>query len=322
MMNTASPKIVSPRDVWMRTHVFQEGHMLHAVTYLVAAQNPEVFRVSVDLRPIAAAVVAYHRKLEQDYHATSSGDCIGCDEAERAEIEGCVGCGGDPLVGGFFGSIGKVIKSVGKSKLLNKVAKVGKAVIKSKVTGAALIGLTTVFPPVGAPALGAYVAANAALAAVDKANSLKRGIQRAVQTAKVLPTAPQAVALQKIKVNVKAQAKIKKIGERARAAKKFIATQRAVATYSPDPVKKAEAKKAVHILSVVAQHREKLKNAGKKSPKKGTTGLVVDGRGRIVRGRFVKEEAKKGAELQIMLAARGKVLPGYFRKIGGCVGCF
>jgi hypothetical protein len=297
---------------------------------MVAAQNPEIFRVSVDLRPIAEAIVRYHNKLEKQYHAThaaGAGDCVGCDD--DADIEDCVGCdepidilsgciGCDETVGGFFGSIGKVIKKVGKNKLINKVAKVGKTIIKSKVTGAVLAGTAVIFPPVGAPALGAYVAANAALAAVEKANALKKSIQKAVSD----PKSKAHALVKKVQSSASAKAKLQKIEKQAKVARKFIQTQRAIATYSPDPVKKQEAEKAVHVLATVAKHREALKKSAKKTPQKGITGLVVDGRGRITRGKFIREKAAKDAPLQMMLSTQGKVLPGYFRKVGGCIGCF
>jgi len=323
-LNLMSDKMVTPRDVWLRTHVYQEGPYLCAKTFMVAAQNPEVFEVRIDLRPIAQAVIAYHKKLHAE--SSVSGDCVGCDEEERAEIEGCVGCEEryirGPVVGGFFGSIAKVIKSVGKSKLINKVASMGKTVIKSKITGAVLTGTAVVFPPVGVPALGAYVAANAALAVVDKASSLKRGVEKAIRDKHAGKLTVKAKALAQLSTTAAGKAAVAKTMKQAQTAKKFIRNVAAMARYSPNPQKQAEARKALTVLQTVAEHRRKLKDIARKTPKKGTTGLVVDARGRIMRGRFLREQAHKDAGLQIMLAAKGKVVPGYFRKVGGCIGCF
>ena len=143
--------------VWMKTRFYREGHHLCATVYSVAAGEPQVATVRVDLRPILRAVVKLHTEL----HAK---------EAVR-----------NPSVGWSLKSMWKSAKkaasAIGKSKLVKGVAKVAKgvykgvkAVAKSKITGA-LLTAASVFPltaPFAAPALGAYAAANASITAIDK----------------------------------------------------------------------------------------------------------------------------------------------------------
>lgn len=49
--------------LWVKTRFYREAHTLHAVTYVVAAGNPEIIRLSVDMRPIAIALEKYHASL-------------------------------------------------------------------------------------------------------------------------------------------------------------------------------------------------------------------------------------------------------------------
>lgn len=393
MPQAATVDLPGPRNFWMKTHIFQQGHKLVAINYIAAAGSPEIFRVSVDLRPIARAVKLYHEELHR-----------------RAKVQGCVGC--EEKIAGFFSSIGNVIKKVGRSKLLKQVSRTAKAVVKSKITGAIVLGTAAVFPPVGGPAVAAYAAANAALAAVEKGNALrktitgalgiKRKTSRAVIRAKVnvkasakmaarrrfrffssrrtavATTRAQAMRTQRARA-MHAQASRARIIERARARKRALASARtaarraaqrasrraapsirlamarrraaqrklnyaaqhkgtirrtmarsdsakkyikkivATSKYSPNANKRFEASKAARIYNIVASHRRNLRSITQ--PQTPRPGLVVDAKGRITKGRYIQESASKGAALQIMLAAKGKVQPGYFRRISGCVGC-
>lgn len=147
--------------VWVKTRFYRDGHFLCATVYSVAAGEPKVFELRVDLRPIMRALVRGHQAM----HAK---------EALKSTVRG------KPLVGWSLGKMWKgvknVAKKIGRSKLVKgvvrvtkAVAKGAKAVVKSKVFGTVL-GVAAVFPltaAFAAPALGAYAAANAAVSGVE-----------------------------------------------------------------------------------------------------------------------------------------------------------
>jgi hypothetical protein len=108
--------------VWVKTHFYREGHMLHATTYCVAAGEPEIIKLSVDMRPIARAVKKYHDKLHEaarhnpDPHAAAQ-------------------------VGSFWSSITKPFRGIGhavaaiaKSKLVHMVAGAVSGIVKKAVS--------------------------------------------------------------------------------------------------------------------------------------------------------------------------------------------
>lgn len=381
--------MTTPRDLWLKTHIYQEGPYLKAVTTMAAAGHPQVFTSSVDLRPIAKAVVAYHKRLHAQGKIAVSGDCVGCEDT----IGGCVGCE-EEIIAGFFSSIGKVIKKVGRSKLLKSVSRAAKSVVRSKVTGAIAGGLAVAFPPVGAPAAAAYVAANATLAAVEQAEKAHKTIKKAVtvkRKAKAIKIDSKkakanirarlqvdmarkakskglvrrhgagkvSLAIRKasnraaskvtkkmvaneVRRNPRAQRVVKQIAAanlklrlarrnapalrraeiRRNKAKKAISRIIATARYSPDPAKKFEAQKAARIMTIVAQGRSNMAKLGKPLDKTAATGLVIDSRGRIIKGKFVRAAAQRGATQQVILAAQGKTQPGYFQRVAGCIGCW
>ena len=62
-MTAAKNLSVAPQGFWLKTHFYREGNLLHAVTYSCIAGHPEVFKASVDLRPIVKAVTRAHNAL-------------------------------------------------------------------------------------------------------------------------------------------------------------------------------------------------------------------------------------------------------------------
>lgn len=185
--------------VWVKTRFWREGPYLKATVYTVAAGEPRVVELSVDLRPIARAVMRLHEKL----HAK---------EGLRSEVRG------KPLVGWSLGKMWKGVKQtakkIGRSKLVKgvvsvtkSVASAAKAVAKSKAFGGVL-AVASVFPltaPFAAPALGAYVAANAAVKGVEVgqkvvkaagslASTITRGKKLAAQAGAASAQAKSAVA--------------------------------------------------------------------------------------------------------------------------------
>ncbi len=174
--STDSATVASPNAVWLKTVFEFRGHKLHAHGFLSTAGKSEVFTVVVDLRPIAAVMAKAHARL----HGKVSG-CIGCSESEL--VSGCPEC---IEVGRKKKRVrlGKAVKSIGKAKAIRAIAKTGKAIIKSKVVGIAAAAAAAIFPPVGAPALAAYAAANAALNQVEKSRGLQGALKRGGQQVK------------------------------------------------------------------------------------------------------------------------------------------
>ena len=163
-------RMIGNAGVWVRTHFQQKGHYLCATTYLVAAGRPKVFELRIDLRPLEKLALQIHKRLHE----------------RQAKISG------EPLVGWnlkkMWRGVKKTAKKVGRSKLVKAVARTTKTVVratkkvvKSKVTGA-LGAVLTVFPPtaaVGAGLTAAYVAANAAVKALEGGEKVVRGAMQA-----------------------------------------------------------------------------------------------------------------------------------------------
>lgn len=163
--------------VWVKTHFHQQGPFLCATVYSVAAGEPKIVELRVDLRPIARALVRAHGAL----HAT---------DLAAAALRGDGGAVVGWSLGKMWRGAKKAAKKIGRNKLVKGVvgvtktiAKGAKAVVKSKVTGLVAAGLAA-FPltaPIGVAALGAYAAANTALAGVEAG-------QKVLKTAKTAAT--------------------------------------------------------------------------------------------------------------------------------------
>lgn len=172
-------KLGEASGVWVKTRFYRDGHFLCATVYSVAAGEPKVVELRVDLRPIARAVMRAHSAM----HAS---------ELAKASLRGSVS---GTTVGWGLGSLWKkakkAAKAIGRNKLVRGVVKVTKAVaktaktvIKSKVTGLIAAGLAA-FPltaPLGVAALGAYAAANAAVAGAEAGSKVLKTAQRAAST--------------------------------------------------------------------------------------------------------------------------------------------
>lgn len=347
---------VAPEGFWIKSHFYRSGHMLHVVTYSCIAGEPEIFRASVDLRPIIAKVTALHNKM----HGTKvSGEEV------------------DAEISGFFSSIAKPFKSVasavthpgrtiksaarivsrpgksisdvaksaariaskvGKSKLVGQVTGAVKGVVQSKITGAALGGLAIAFPPVGAPAVAAYAAANTALKAIEMASAAKKTAQQIVSAA----TPPAKKAQLKASLSTWAGAQLKaavasktnvpalrspiaqamKLAmDRANKAKATLARVASMAKSG-----NVEAAKVARIVTLAAGARKQLgavRSANSKSLPRlkskapatlnGFPALLVDRQGKIIPGRYVE---KSGAPRGVLLR-QGKVLRGNFARVSG-----
>lgn len=158
--------------VWVKTHFYQEGPFLCATVYSVSAGEPKIIEVRVDMRPIARALVRAHAALHaKDLVSQSGGTTVGWS------------------LGKLWKGAKKAAKSIGRIKLVKGVvgvtkaiAKTAKNVVKSKITGLVAAGLAA-FPltaPIGIAALGAYAAANTALAGVEAGSKVVKTAQTAV----------------------------------------------------------------------------------------------------------------------------------------------
>jgi len=339
---------LSPEGFWMKSHFYREGNLLHVVTYSCIAGNPEVFRMSVDLRTIVKGVVRAHNMMSkqkvsgEDVHSA----LMGYDDA---------------LVGGFFDSVTKpfssvaksaanMVNKVGKSKLISQVGSAVKSVVKSKITGGIIAATAVAFPAVGVPALAAYAAANATLSAIEQAkgavDTAKKIVNKATSpaTAKKLKgelnkwagsTISSAIA-NKVRIpsgmNPLAQA-MKIAKDRADHAKKVL---KVIASKSKTG--DVEASKMARIVTLAHNNRKSLSSIRKSTaanmPKlkgkapvssnlNGFPALLVSKSGRIIPGRYVE---KSGGDKSVILRG-GKVLRGNFAAvsgvhdyIGGCFG--
>lgn len=172
-------KMSEASGVWVKTRFYREGNFLCATVYSVAAGEPKIIELRVDLRPIARAVMRAHSAMHASELAKVS---------LRGKVSGTtVGWG----LGSLWKGAKKAAKAIGRNKLVKSVVKVTKAVaktaktvIKSKVTGLVAAGLAA-FPltaPIGVAALGAYAAANAAVAAAENGSKVVKTAQRAATT--------------------------------------------------------------------------------------------------------------------------------------------
>lgn len=255
--------MLSPNGFWIKTHIYQEGQMLRAKSYLVVAGEPHVFEVAVNLELIEKALRAYHARL----HAESK--ISGVDD-----LGPCVGCGEVPLISGFLGNISKAVKKVGKSKIVKAVAstakkitqtkvvktamkvakpvlKTGRAILRSKVTAGVMASVAVAFPPVGVPAAAAYAGANAALAVIEKGNAIRKAALATLNKAKALGKKPVISAPVKAQISTALKAEA--------LAKTQIAKLAVAAKTASDPKKQTEAKKLLAVVSVAAKNRAAVK---------------------------------------------------------------
>lgn len=186
--------------VWVKTLFRVDGPYLCATTYLVAAGEPRVFELKIDLRPLEEVA----RKVHERLHAR---------QAALATVSG------QPVVGFSLAKawkgIKKTAKKIGKSKLVKAIGKGVKAVVDSKITGAIMTGVSIAVPVVGVPALAAYAAAKTASNAIhtgkkliDGANQAKNLIARGASAAKnAVSTQARGTLAAKQAVTKAAQAK-------------------------------------------------------------------------------------------------------------------
>lgn len=240
--------------IWTKTHFYEQGHYLHAKTYLVAAGNPVVLEFRIDLRPLEKVAGRIHQRLH----------------AEMSKRTGT-----DPSIGFSFSKAWKKVKGtakkIGKSKLIKAVGKGIKSVATSKLVGSALAVTAVVVPGVGVAALAAYGAANAAIKAVDKgkklvstASAVKNTLSKAGSMATKLTTAkraaPNAALAASAAARAKAAAQTRTLAVKAKAAvalapnaQRAAAVKAAATTQAAAIAARAKAQAATSAKKIVAQ---------------------------------------------------------------------
>lgn len=233
-------------DVWLKTHVYTEGHFMRAVVYMAAAGNPEVLRFSVDMRPIRKAVMAYHRKLHE-----SAPGCVGCDS--RAIV------GWNPIksVSKAAKSVTGTVKSVAKSKLLKKVYSGTKSVLRSKYTAGAVAATGLVFPPVGVPAAAAYATANAALVAAENGEKLLAAGNKLKSALKSKNPVIKKAAQVQLSVLGGNKAQLSKLLDDKKKAATFFAAIKKMQAFPPGTPQRLQGDKMAAIVRAVQESRVK-----------------------------------------------------------------
>lgn len=346
---------VSPQGFWLKSHFYREGNLLHVTTYSCIAGNPEVFHASIDLRPIIAAVVKGHNTLHRNMKV--SGEDVrqavvgfsfsDLNPAKLAKSAVNVVTHPARSVKSVANSAAGIVAKVGKAKLVSQVANGVQSVVKSKVTGAILAGAAIAFPPVGAPAVAAYAAANAALLAIDQAKAVTDTAKKIVD--KATPNAVKAKLKSELskwagstvqkavaaKVEVPkglgtiAQA-VKLAKDRADNAKKLLASTAAKAKRGDVEAQKLArvvtlAKSARDQLTAIKHGRGRTRIRGRapvSSNLNGFPALLVSSQGHIIPGRYIE---RRGAPRGIVVR-NGRVLRGNFAAVSGddfgcVVGC-
>ena len=216
---------------------------------------------------------------------------------------------------------------VAKSKVVKKIASVGEDVLRSNITTAVLGGVAVAFPPVGAPAMAAQVAAKQALDYYDAGRKVVDAGSKVVKAAlkgnvKGATSASLKAAISVAPADVKklaaeVQAKHKALAPKLAAVKKLETNLTGMLKYgSPD--QKRQAKRNIQVLSVVAKAKKAAdaldQKAKKTAPAKGLQGTVITVDGKRAFGRF-----SSGGKLQGIVIANGEVKMGLFSKIAGDV---
>ncbi len=154
MVDTNSLRI-KPQGTCVRSCFYREGPYLHAIVTLVKNAEVQVFKGSLDLRPIVAVVRRAHAQMHAD---------------------------GRPEVAGFFSSVTHAVKSIGHAKIFKSIANDIKSVAKSKTFGAICGATAIVFPPVGIPAAAAYAVAKTSIGVIEEANAVKSKVTQIANT--------------------------------------------------------------------------------------------------------------------------------------------
>ena len=247
---------IAPAGISVRGRFWREGSILKAVVHVqTAGAAPKTISAEVDLRPIMRGLHDWYRR-KHGVH-----------------------------IGGFPGSFIKAVKKVGKTKLLSDVASAVKSVAHSKLAAAAIGAAAVVFPPVGIAAAAAYATANAALAALDKANAVKNQARSVLSSGsaaeKMLLRSKAPQIADTLRKAVAVRNKLREIAQRAQRGD-------------------IGARKTASIFAHVMAHRSRVQSlAGKAKSEDWTPGLLVTKYGKIVPGQWLQTQAAANAARSI-----------------------
>lgn len=328
---------VHPEGFWIKTHFYMEGPLLHAVTYSCIAGNPEIFRASIDTRPLMARVIKLHNRMHEN--KISGEDVQSALYGHEAQIGGFLDSIAAPFKSAASAAAGAV-KKLGKTKLVQAIGSGVKSVVRSKVTGGLIAATAVAFPLVGVPAAAAYATANKALDVIEKPGKLVEMGKQAID--KNLP--PQARAAAKAAFATASGAILKEASSNKRqlpAAAKgkgiyaramLIAKQRAAQAKkvmgrvaAKAKAGDVEAKKYARVITLAHNARRKMQAIARSSssnpprlamkatpPLNGFPALLVTQKGHIVPGRYLE---RAGAPKGVVLRG-GKVFRGNFAVAG------
>lgn len=294
-----------PQGICFKTCFYREGHLLHAVTTMVKDGDCEVFKASVDMRPIARAIARYHARLHT--RGTEVGSIFGSISHAVSSVSHAVS---------------HAASSVAHSQLVNAIGKQVKSAVKSKITGGIIAATAVVFPPVGVPAAAAYATANAALALVDNGKKVADKVRAIATTGSDAAKARAHSLIGQIqesqKKKVLAQTWLRGVLTDGEKLKAQAAAER-------NPFKKAlllrQAALPSKIINIVAAQRAALeaRTGGKTPPAGSIPALLITDEGRIVKGHYLMQNANNAIK-RATLYHGGQTLDGKFAKVGADMG--
>lgn len=196
---------VAPQGFWLKTHFYREGDHINVVAYSCIAGHPEVFRFSVDVRPILAAFVKAHNLMHaqkvsgEEVDAEVSGffdfvkkaasvavspvmamnrglELVPGVSAARRAVMNKISPGMNQAYEGMMGAsnISKLaarkVATTTKAKLVSQVSSAVKGAVTT-AAGGRIASTSVAFPKVSMPSIAAFNSANRALNSINQANS-------------------------------------------------------------------------------------------------------------------------------------------------------
>lgn len=319
------------QGVWLKTHIRRHGHYVTATMYCVAPNKDgiadhQVFKATVDVRPILRRMVKLHDRMH------------GKDSVS----------GSDDLVGFSFKKLGRFTKKAwraGKSKAARKVWNTTRSVMKSRITQGAVAATAIAFPAVGVPAAAALATANHTLDAIEngrrmvgqaeqiagrlaKGKNLQKellGIAKRHGKAYLrsyLQKNPQLKQYARIAMAYDSRVNrflsdpnrkrnIKRTMGRYNKAKRFVSTLDRTARYGRGSAQ-ANARKMQTILRLAAANRSRIRRMTAEL-EGGMPGLLIDSQGRFQGGRYVLEPRAQGTP--DLLVTKTNVRRGRYRRV-------
>ncbi len=268
---------IKPQGTCLKSCFYREGPYLHVIVTLVKNGGCQIFKGSLDTRPIAAAILRAHKRM----HPASFGP----------------GASGDTQVSGFFSSISHAVHSITHAKLLKGIANGISDIAKSKTFGAICGATAIVFPPVGIPAAAAYAVAKTSIGVIEEANAVK---SRVTQIANSGSAAAIAAAKSKIP-------EIQKLMAQKDMVQKKLAAMADAAKHGDK-----EALVAQRIFAIVLKQHMSLKHrVSHPRHARGVPAMMITRTGRVVPGHYLEQRANKRLTQAVLFDGK-KILRGKY----------